>query len=69
MGYTSNGLAGSNTVSIVGVFVAVEGVKLTSLFPSQSVTEVCGGTVLLYHGFSISVNTVGNKISHTRRCG
>ena len=44
-------LARSNTVCIVGIFDVVELLKLASLFPSQSVTEVGGTTIvfLLYH--------------------
>ena len=41
-----NGFRGTNTVRIVGISITIKALKLTSLFPSQSVTEVLNRVAL-----------------------
>ena len=44
---SANSLACSYSICIIGVSVAVKGLKLTPLFPSQSMTEVLNRLTLV----------------------
>ena len=46
---TVNRLARSDAVCIVGVDIVVKGLKLTSLFPSQSMTEVLNRVAIIVY--------------------
>ena len=53
--YTVYSLARSDTVCIVGVSVVVKRLKLSALFPSQSVTEIRGRVTLCIVGDRLTV--------------
>ena len=40
------GLRGTNTISVVSVSITIKGLKLSALFPSQSMTEIRGRVAL-----------------------
>ena len=54
-------LTGTNTICIVGVGITIKRLKLTSLFPSQRVTEVRGGVTLSIISDGLTVIT-GEKV-------
>ena len=50
MSDAADGFRGTDTISIVGVSIRVKGLKLTSLFPCERMTEVRRGVALCIVG-------------------
>ena len=48
--HTVDGLGGTDTVGVVGVGIAVEGLELATLFPCQGMTQITGGVTLCVIG-------------------
>ena len=44
--FAVNGLAGADTVSVVGVGVATKGLELTTLLPGQGMAQIGSGIIL-----------------------
>ena len=50
---STNCLTGTDAVGVVGIGVAVEGLQLSTLFPSQSMTEI---------GSRVALGVIGNGL-------
>ena len=55
MSDAADGFRGTDTISIVGVSIRVKGLKLTSLFPSERMTEICCRVTLCIVGDGIVI--------------
>jgi hypothetical protein len=66
----TNCLAGTDTVGVVGVGVTVKGLQLSTLFPSQSVTQASKRIALLVAVYNYSSGmSISEKQPHPERCG
>ena len=67
---TGDRLAGTDTVGVVGVGVAVKLLQLAAFFPSQGVTEVRNEVALLTPVYNyFSGMSISEKQPHPERCG
>ena len=67
---TCDRLAGTNTVGVVGVGVAVKDLQLATLLPGQLMAQIRGRVALLVTVYNYSsVMSISEKQPHPERCG
>ena len=67
---TCDRLAGTNTVGVVGVGVAVKALQLATLLPGQSMTQISKRITLLTPVYNYSSGmSISEKQPHLERCG
>jgi hypothetical protein len=68
--HTGNRLAGTDTVGVVGVGVAVKALQLATLLPGQSMAQVSERVALLMLVYPhFPVMSILEKQPHPERCG